>query len=79
MRHIIKCFPTHGGNCTVTTALTGFTKVLQDGVDVVESFIDFLTHLGASQYDLTRNKDQQNDPRFHHAIDEAPERVRVHN
>ena len=36
-----------------------------------------LTHLGTSQYDFARDKDEQYDLGFHHAIDESRKELDV--
>ena len=43
-----------------------FLKVLQDGIDVVEGFIYFLSDLGSSQHNLPTDEDEKNNPRFNH-------------
>ena len=43
-----------------------FLKVLQDGIDVVEGFIYFLSDLGSSQHHLAADEDEENNPRFDH-------------
>ena len=50
-------------------------EVLEDGVDVVESLIDFLPHLGSGQHNLPRDEDEEDNAGLHHAVDETGEEL----
>ena len=43
-----------------------FLKVLQDGINVVEGFINLLPDLRSSQHNLPADEDEENNPRFDH-------------
>ena len=47
------------------------SKLAEYGVDGLKGTINFLADLGASENDLARHKDQQNDFRVDHSIDQA--------
>ena len=46
-----------------------FLEVLEDGVDIVKSFIYFLPDLGSSQNHLAADEDEEDNPRFDHPAD----------
>ena len=52
-------------------------EVRQDRVDEFEGLVDLLADLGAREYDLAGDEDEQDDLRLHHSIDETREQLRL--
>mmetsp|Transcript_34228 Transcript_34228/g.110124 ORF Transcript_34228/g.110124 Transcript_34228/m.110124 type:complete len:202 (-) Transcript_34228:309-914(-) len=50
-------------------------ELLQDGVDLLESGEDLVSHLASGQHDLARDKDEEHDLGLHHPVDEAWEEL----
>lgn len=50
-----------------------FFETLQDGVDVLKSFVDLFADFGPRQDDFSRDKYEQDDSGFDHPVDEAGE------
>jgi hypothetical protein len=54
-----------------------FFEILENWVNVVECFVDFLPHFSARQHDLARDEDEQNYSRFYHPVDKTGEQLRL--
>lgn len=46
-------------------------ETLQYRVDVVKGLVDFRPYFGTCEHDFSRYKDEQDDTRLHHAVDES--------
>ena len=59
-------------NMSIQCALL-FSKTFEDGVNVLEGFVDLISDLGSGQDDFSRDENQQDYPRFDHSVDETGE------
>jgi hypothetical protein len=55
----------------------GLLEILKHRVDHLESLVDFLAHLGASEDDLAADKDEEHNLGLEHAVDQAREEFRL--